>query len=151
MKKRGYKRLNEEFKYDHESISKLMSKSRSHISNTLRLLTLPKDVIAMLEEGTLTSGQARPLIGISNASTIAEEVVAKNYSARKVEYLTRNKKGNFKEKRVDANILKAQERIEKILGLKVNILNKKNNSGKITIEYKDLEQFELVSDLLTKN
>ena len=148
---RGYKRLNEEFKYDHESISKLMSKSRSHISNTLRLLTLPKDVIAMLEEGTLTSGQARPLIGISNASTIAEEVVAKNYSARKVEYLTRNKKGNFKEKRVDANILKAQERIEKILGLKVNILNKKNNSGKITIEYKDLEQFELVSDLLTKN
>ena len=148
---RGYKRLNEEFKYDHESISKLMSKSRSHISNSLRLLTLPKDVIAMLEEGTLTSGQARPLIGISNASTIAEEIVAKNYSARKVEYLTRNKKGNLKEKRVDANILKAQERIEKILGLKVNILNKKNNSGKITIEYKDLEQFELVSELLTKN
>ena len=148
---KGYKRLNEEFKYDHESISKLMSKSRSHISNTLRLLTLQKDVIAMLEEGTLTSGQARPLIGISNASTIAEEVVAKNYSARKVEYLTRNKKGNFKEKRVDANNLKAQERIEKILGLKVNILNKKNNSGKITIEYKDLEQFELVSELLTKN
>ena len=148
---RGYKRLNEEFKYDHESISKLMSKSRSHISNTLRLLTLPKDVIEMIEEGTLTSGQARPLIGISNASSIAEEIVAKNYSARKVEYLTRNKKGNFKEKNVDANILKAQEKIEKILGLKVNILNKKNNSGKITIEYKDLEQFELVSDLLTKN
>ena len=80
---RGYKRLNEEFEYDHESISKLMSKSRSHISNTLRLLTLPKDVIAMLEEGTLSSGQARPLIGISNASNIAEEIVAKNYSARK--------------------------------------------------------------------
>ena len=60
---RGYKRLNDEFNYDHESISKLMSKSRSHISNTLRLLTLPSDVIAMLEEGTLTSGQARPLIG----------------------------------------------------------------------------------------
>ena len=148
---KGYKRLNEEFNYDHESISKLMSKSRSHVSNTLRLLTLPSDVVSMLEEGTLTSGQARPLIGLSNASTIAEEIVAKNYSARKVEYLTRNKKGNFKEKRVDANILKAQERIEKILGLKVNILNKKNNSGKITIEYKDLEQFELVSDLLTKN
>ena len=91
---RGYKRLNDEFKYDHESISKLMSKSRSHISNTLRLLTLPSDVIAMLEEGTLTSGQARPLIGISNASSIAEEIVSKNYSARKVEYLVRNKRGN---------------------------------------------------------
>ena len=128
-----------------------MSKSRSHISNTLRLLTLPNDVIAMLEEGSLTSGQARPLIGISNASTIAEEVVANNYSARKVEYLIRNKKGKNNEKVVDSNILKAQQKIEKMLGLKVNILNKKNNSGKITIEYKDLEQFELVSDLLTKN
>ena len=127
-----------------------MSKSRSHISNTLRLLSLPTDVIAMLEEGSLTSGQARPLIGISNASSIAEEIVAKNYSARKVEYLTRNKKGNIKEKQIDANILKAQERIEKILGLKVNILNRKSNSGKIVIEYKDLEQFELISDLLTK-
>ena len=147
---RGYKRLNEEFKYDHESISKLMSKSRSHISNTLRLLTLPADVIAMLEEGTLSSGQARPLIGIPNASSIAEEIVSKNYSARKVEYLTKKKKGG-KEKVVDTNILKTQERIEKILGLKVNITNKKNNSGKIIIEYKDLDQFELVSDLLTKN
>ncbi len=148
---RGYKRLSDEFKYDHESISKLMSKSRSHVSNTLRLLTLPSDVIAMLEEGSLTSGQARPLIGISNASSIAEEIVSKNYSARKVEYLTRNKKGNVKDKQVDANIIKAQERIEKILGLKVNILNKKNNTGKIVIQYKDLEQFELVSNLLTKH
>ena len=148
---RGYKRLNEEFNYDHESISKLMSKSRSHISNTLRLLTLPEDVISMLQEGALTSGQARPLIGISNASSIAEEIVSKNYSARKVEYLTRNKKGKLKEKKLDINIIKAQERIEKILGLKINISNKKNNSGKITIEYKDLEQFELVSNLLTKN
>ena len=148
---RGYKRLNEEFKYDHESISKLMSKSRSHISNTLRLLTLPKDVIAMLEEGSLTSGQARPLIGISNASYIAEEIVSKNYSARKVEYLVKQRKGGPKTKVIDSNILKAQERIERLLGLKVNILNKKNNSGKITIEYKDLDQFELISDLLTKN
>ena len=148
---RGYKRLNQEFKYDHESISKLMSKSRSHISNTLRLLTLPSDVIAMLEEGTLTSGQARPLIGISNASGIAEEIVAKNYSARKVEYLIRNKKDSAGKKQLDSNILKAQEKIQKSLGLKVNILNKKNNSGKVTIEYKDLEQFELISDLLTKH
>ena len=147
---KGYKRLNQEFDYDHESISKLMSKSRSHISNTLRLLTLPKDVIGMLEEGTLTSGQARPLIGISNASTIAEEIVAKNYSARKVEYLIRNKKDK-REKVVDTNIIKTQEKIEKILGLKVNITNRKNNSGKVSIEYKDLEQFELISNLLTKH
>ena len=149
---RGYQRLNTEFKYDHESISKLMSKSRSHVSNTLRLLTLPQDVIAMIEEGTLTSGQARPLIGLSNASTIAEEIVSKNYSARKVEYLIKSKKnkpnarGNY-----NSNILKEQERIEKILGLKVNIMNKKDNTGRIIIQYNDLDQFELISRLLTKN
>tara|TARA_X000001036_G_scaffold175889_1_gene166485 strand:+ start:180 stop:1037 length:858 start_codon:yes stop_codon:yes gene_type:complete len=147
----GYKRLSEEFKYDHEEISKLMSKSRSHISNTLRLLTLPADVIAMLEERTLTSGQARPLIGLSNASSIAEEIVRNNYSARKIEYLVKNQK-NSKAKKdyTDINILKVQERIETKLGLKVNIKAKKNNSGQITIEYKDLEQFELISDLLTR-
>ena len=129
-----------------------MSKSRSHISNTLRLLTLPADVISMIEEGTLTSGQARPLIGLINASTIAEEIVAKNYSARKVEYLVKSKKNKTSNDNVyDSNILKAQERIENILGLKVKIFNKKNNSGKIAIEYKNLDQFELVSDLLTKD
>ena len=117
----------------------------------MRLLTLPSDVISMLEEGSLTSGQARPLIGISNASSIAEEIVSKNYSARKVEYLVRNKKGGKIVKTIDTNILKTQERLQKILGLKVNIVNKKNNSVKITIEYKDLDQFELISDLLTKN
>ena len=149
---RGYKRLFEEFKYDHESISKLMSKSRSHVSNTLRLLTLPTDVICMLEEGSLTSGQARPLIGLGNASAIAEEVVANNYSARKVEYLVKTKKSTkSKSKVVDTNILKLQEKLEETLGLRVYISNKKDNSGKITIVYKDLEQFELVSDLLTKN
>ena len=104
---RGYKRLFEEFKYDHESISKLMSKSRSHVSNSLRLLTLPSDVIAMLEEGSLTSGQARPLIGLSNASAVAEEVVSKNYSARKVEYLVKARKSpETKIKTYDANIIK---------------------------------------------
>ena len=149
----GYKKLLEEFKYDHESISKLMSKSRSYISNTLRLLTLPEDVIAMIKEGTLTTGQARPLIGLSNATSIAEEIVTNNYSARKVEYIIRSKKSNnkSKEKVIDYNIIKTQEKIENILGLKVNITNKKNNSGKVTIEYKDLDQFELISKLLTKN
>ena len=149
---KGYKRLSEEFNYDHDNIAKLMSKSRSHVSNTLRLLTLPNDIIGMLEEGTLTSGQARPLIGLTNASQIAEEIVSKNYSARKVEYLVKSKKENkFKDKTQDADIIKAQERIERILGLKVNIVNKKNKSGKVTIAYKNLDQFELISDLLTKN
>ena len=148
---RGYKRLAEEFNYDHESISKLMSKSRSHISNTLRLLSLPEDVISMLQEGSLTSGQARPLIGILNASAIAEEIVSKNYSARRVEFIVKGKKiDKTGKKKYDANIFNMQEKIEKILGMRVSITNKKNNSGKISIEYKDLEQFDFISKLLTK-
>ena len=82
---KGYKRLNEEFGYDQDKIALMMSRSRSHISNTLRLLNLPKDIIAMLEQGELTAGQARPLIGMPNASSIAEEIVAKKLSARSIE------------------------------------------------------------------
>ena len=149
----GYKRLSEEFGYDHEKIAKFMSKSRSHISNTLRLLTLPKDVIGLIEEGNLTAGQARPLIGLPSATNIAEEIVAKNLSARSVELLVRSKKVPQKsgQIKIDSNILSEQNKIQENLGLNVNIQNKKNNSGKITILYKNLEQFELVSNLLKRN
>ena len=150
---KGYQRLSEEFDYDHEKIAKFMSKSRSHISNTLRLLTLPKDVIGLIEEGNLTAGQARPLIGLPSATNIAEEIVAKNLSARSVELLVRNKKGPQKsgQIKIDSNILDEQNKIQNNLGLNVNIQNKKNNSGKITILYKNLEQFEFVSNLLKRN
>jgi len=150
---KGYKRLSDEFGYDHEKIAKFMSKSRSHVSNTLRLLTLPEDVVALIEEGNLTAGQARPLIGLSNATNIAEEIVAKNLSARSVEVLVRSKKGPQRSSqiRIDANILNEEKRIQEHLGLNIKIENKKNNSGKITILYKNLEQFELVSSLLKRN
>ncbi len=150
---KGYKRLSDEFGYDHEKIAKFMSKSRSHISNTLRLLTLPKDVIGLIEEGNLTAGQARPLIGLPSATNIAEEIVSKNLSARSVELLVRSKKGPQKAGRIriDSNILSEQNKIQENLGLNVNIQNKKNNSGKITILYENLEQFELVSNLLKRN
>ena len=142
---KGYKRLSDEFGYDQDKIANFMSKSRSHISNTLRLLNLPKDIIAMIEQGELTAGQARPLIGMPNASEIAEEIVAKKLSARSIENL---KKSNSKSFTIDPNIFDAQRDIERVLGFKVSIVNKKNNSGKITIEYKNLEQLELVSKLL---
>ena len=148
---KGYKRLSDEFEYDQEKISRFMSKSRSHISHTLRLLTLPESVIAMIEEGSLTAGQARPLIGLSNANEIAEEIVSKKLSARNVELLVRNKKGLQKNGlRTDANILDEENRIQEILGLKTNIRNKTNNSGRIIIEYKNLEQFEFIANLLKK-
>ena len=144
---KGYKRLNEEFGYDQDKISKFMSKSRSHISNTLRLLNLPKDIIAMLEQGELTAGQARPLIGMPNASSIAEEIVAKKLSARSIENIKKKKKKSFT---IDPNVFDAQRDIERALGLKVSIFNKKNNSGKITIEYRNVDQLELISGLLKK-
>ncbi len=142
---RGYKRLNEEFGYEQDKIAIMMSRSRSHISNTLRLLNLPKDIIAMLEQGELTAGQARPLIGMPNASSIAEEIVAKKLSARSIENIKKIKSKSFT---IDPNVFEAQRDIERSIGLKVTILNKKNNSGKLTIEYKNMDQLELVSSLL---
>ena len=147
---KAYERLNKQFNYDHEKIARFMSKSRSHVSNTLRLLTLPYDVIAMIEEGLITAGQARPLVGVNNASNIAEQIVSKKLSARSVENLVRTNKGPQKagQIRVDANVLEEQRQMEENLGMKVDITNKKNNSGKLTINYKNLEQFELISKLL---
>ena len=147
---RGYHRLNQEFGYDQDKISKFMSKSRSHISNTIRLLSLPNDVIGLLEEGKLTAGQARPLIGMPNASEVAENIAKKRVAARQVEAMAKKKKGEISEKIEDPNISFVRNEIESKLGLNVEILNKKNNSGKIIIKYKTLEQFELISKLLRK-
>ena len=143
----GYKRLNEEFGYDQEKIAKFMSKSRSHISNTLRLLNLPKDIIEVIKSGELTAGQARPLVGLPNASSIAEEIVSKKLSARSIENLKKRKTRSFT---IDPNLFDVQRDIERVLGLKIHIVNFKNNSGKISIEYKNLEQFEMISSLLKK-
>ena len=147
---KGYQRLNQEFGYDHDKISKFMSKSRSHISNTLRLLSLPDDVIGLLEEGKLTAGQARPLIGMPNASEVAENISKKRVAARQVEAMVKKNKGKISEKIEDPNISFVRNEIESKLGLSVEISNKKNNSGKIVIKYKTLEQFELISKLLRK-
>ena len=146
---KGYQRLVKEFGYDHERISKFMSKSRSHVSNTLRLLSLPKDIIGLLEEEKLTAGQARPLIGLPNASEIAENIVKKKFAAREVESLVKNKR-SYKEKSEDPNIQFVKNEIESKLGLNIEIVNKKNNSGKVTIKYKTLDQFELISKKLMK-
>ena len=147
---RGYQRLVKEFGYDHEKISKFMSKSRSHISNTLRLLNLPDDVVGLIEEGKLTAGQARPLIGMPNASEIAENIVKKKVAAREVELLVRKKSEKKNKKFEDPNITFVRNELESKLGLSVEIFNKKNNSGKIIIKYKSLDQFDAISKLLNR-
>ena len=127
-----------------------MSKSRSHISNTLRLLTLPEDIIGLIEEGKLTAGQARPLIGMPNASEVAENIVRKKVAAREVELLARRKSKKNTKKMEDPNITFVRNELESKLGLNVEIVNKKNNSGKVIIKYKSLDQFELISKLLKR-
>ena len=120
------------------------------ISNTLRLLTLPQDVIGLIEEGKLTAGQARPLIGMPNASEVAENIAKKRVAAREVESLVRKTKSKKSNKVDDPNILFVRNELESKLGLNVEIINKKNNSGKIIIKYKSLEQFDLISKLLKR-
>ena len=102
---KGYQRLIKEFGYDHDKISKFMSKSRSHISNTLRLLSLPEDIISLLEEGSLTAGQARPLIGMPNASEIAENIVKKKVNSREVESLAKLKSWEKNQEKLKIQIL----------------------------------------------
>ena len=154
---KGYDKLIKQFNYDHEKLSEFMGKSRSHISNTLRLLSLPASVIQMVEEGKLTAGQVRPLIGRFNALKIAESIVKEKLSARSIENFVKREKEKEKEKETekpikitDPNILLQERRIEESLGLVVKIVNKKNNSGKVTIAYSNFDQFELISSLLKK-
>jgi len=152
---KGYEKLINEFKYDHVKLSEFMGKSRSHISNTHRLLSLPAEVIKMVEEGKLRAGQVRPLVGRFNALNIARSIIKERLSARSIENLVKNEKekeaSNLKTPiKSDPNILLAQRKLEEALGLKIQIINKKNNSGKITIEFSNIEQFEMISGLLKK-
>ena len=152
---KGYERLIKEFKYDHEKLSEFMGKSRSHISNTLRLLSLPNSVIKMVEEGKLTAGQVRPLVGRFNALEIAESIIKEKLSARSIENFVKRAKGKDAEKlkpekKTDVNILLAQRRLEESLGLNVKIMSRKDKSGKVIIKYKNLDQFEMISSKLRK-
>ncbi len=152
---KAYGRLMKEFNYDHEKLSEFMGKSRSHISNTLRLLSLPMDVLDLVEEGKLTAGQVRPLVGRFNASDIAKTIVKEKLSARSIENLVKNEKEKEDNKlktvkKTDPDILLAQRKLEEKLGLKVNIISKKKNTGKVIVEYSNIEQFEMLFNLLTK-
>ncbi len=146
---KGYDRLIKQFNYDREKLSEFMGKSKSHISNTLRLLALPDEVIKLVEEGLLNAGQVRPLVGRIKALEIAQLVLKANLSSRAVENLVKKEEGKITSiKKIDANILYAEKQIEENLGLKTKIINKKNSSGKVVIEYNSLDQFEMLSKLL---
>ena len=149
----GYKKLIGEFNYNQEKLSKFIGKSRSHIANSLRLLSLPKDVLLMVQEGSLSAGHARTLIGLNNSTDIAKRIIKKKLSVRQSEILTkqfRDKKFKLVSKK-DSNILSLQKDLEEKTGLIVSINNKKNNSGTISFEYRDLAQLDKLINTIKKN
>ena len=149
----GYKKLIDEFSYDQEKVSKFIGKSRSHISNSLRLLTLPDDVIKLIETQKLTAGHAKILVGLENASFVASKIMEKKLSVRQTENLVKI----FKNKKVkaisakDTNIIALELSISNKIGLNVDIQNNKRNKGKISFEYKDLDQLNKIIDILKEN
>ena len=149
----GYKRLIDEFNYDQEKVSKFIGKSRSHITNSLRLLTLPLEVIKLIETQKLTAGHAKILVGLENSSFVANKIVEKKLSVRQAESFVKifkNKKqkpNNVK----DANIKDLEISVSNKIGLNVLIKNNKNNKGKISFEYKGLDQLNKIIDIIKSN
>ena len=149
----GYKRLIDEFNYDQEKVSKFIGKSRSHITNSLRLLTLPLEVIKLIETQKLTAGHAKILVGLENSSFVANKIIEKKLSVRQAESFVkifknkRQKPNNVK----DANIKDLEISVSNKIGLNVLIKNKKNNKGKITFEYKGLDQLNKIIDIIKSN
>jgi len=149
----GYQRLIDEFNYNQEKLSKFIGKSRSYIANSLRLLSLPEEVLLMVQQGSLSAGHARSLIGLQNSLMIAKKIVDKKFSVRQAEALSRqfrDKKFKLIHKK-DPNILNLQNVLEEKTGLSVSIVNKKNNSGTISFEYKNLDQLDKIIDAIKKN
>ena len=148
----GYKRLIDEFYYDQEKVSKFIGKSRSHISNSLRLLSLPEDVLKLIEMQKLTAGHAKILVGLENASFVATKIIEKKLSVRQAENFVKIFKNRNKSKLIkDTNIIALELSVSNKIGLNVNIQNNKRNKGKIAIEYKDLDQLNRLIDVLKSN
>jgi len=149
----GYKRLIDEFSYDQDKVSKFIGKSRSHITNSLRLLTLPDDVIKLIETQKLTAGHAKILVGLDNASFVANKILEKKLSVRQAEsFVKLFKNKNHRSKNIkDTNITALELSISNKIGLNVDIKNNKRNKGKITFEYKDLDQLNKIIDIIKSN
>tara|TARA_B100000676_G_C18022637_1_gene813593 strand:- start:829 stop:1671 length:843 start_codon:yes stop_codon:yes gene_type:complete len=149
----GYKRLIDEFSYDQEKVSKFIGKSRSYIANALRILTLPDDVIKLIELQKLTAGHAKILVGLNNSSFVANKIVENKLSVRQTENfvkLFKNKKQKTRTSK-DTNIIALELSISNKIGLNVDIQNNKRNKGKISFEYKDLDQLNKIIQIIKLN
>ena len=149
----GYKRLIDEFSYDQEKVSKFIGKSRSYITNSLRILNLPKEVLKLVEEKKISAGHAKILVGLENAYFIANKIIEKKLSVRQTENFVKIfKKSKTKTKiNKDSNIAELENSLTEKLGIRVLIKNKKNNKGSILFEYSDLDQLNKIIDSIKKN
>ena len=149
----GYQKLIDEFGYDQEKVAKFIGKSRSHVSNCLRLLTLPKQIIDLIETNKLSQGHAKVLVGLENAIFVANKIIDKKLSVRQAENLVRF----FKTKKIpkyiskDSNLRQLESSLMEKIGLNTSIKNKKNNSGSISFEYKNLDQLNRIIEVIKLN
>ena len=149
----GYKRLIDEFSYDQEKVSKFIGKSRSHITNCLRLLSLPDEVIKLIESKKLTAGHAKILVGLDNAIFVANKIIEKKFSVRQAESFVKifkKKPKNFSNPK-DANIKNLEESISDKIGLNVVIKNNNKNKGTITFSYHDVDQLNKIIEIIKAN
>jgi ParB family transcriptional regulator, chromosome partitioning protein len=149
----GYKRLIDEFSYDQEKVSKFIGKSRSYIANSLRILTLPADVIKLIEIGKLTSGHAKILVGLENASFVSNKIIEKKLSVREAENFVKLFKNTRQKTKItkDTNIIALELSVSNKIGLIVDIQNSKRNKGRISFEYKDLDQLNKIIEIVKSN
>ena len=149
----GYKRLIDQFSYDQEKVSKFIGKSRSYITNSLRLLNLPKDVLEYLETKKISSGHAKILVGLDNASFVANKIIEKKLSVRQTENFVKifRKKSNTIKLSKDPNIKILEQSISEKTGLNVLIKNNRKNKGTITFSYHDTDQLNKIIDIIKSN
>tara|TARA_B110000114_G_scaffold164191_1_gene183568 strand:+ start:195 stop:1043 length:849 start_codon:yes stop_codon:yes gene_type:complete len=150
---RGYQRLIEEFLYDQEKVAKFIGKSRSHIANFLRLLNLPEEVLKLIEAKKLSVGHAKILVGLNNAEFVAKKIIEKNLSVRQAENFVKIfkiKKQSFKSLK-DPNLKALEISIIEKTGLNILIKNKKNNTGSLVLDYKDLDQLNKIIEIIKSN
>ena len=149
----SYKNLIDKFNYDQDKVSKFIGKSRSHISNSLRLLSLPEKLIDMIRLEKISQGHAKILIGLENALLLAEKIIKKKLSVRQTESLVRILKNSNKKVKVtkDTNVISTEEELASKIGMRVMINNKKNNSGTLTLEYKEIDQLDRLIAVIKNN
>ena len=149
----GYKRLIDDFSYDQEKVSKFIGKSRSYITNSLRLLNLPQDVLQLVEEKKISAGHAKILVGLENASFIAAKIIEKKLSVRQSENFVkifRKKKGQSTLYK-DPNLKSLEQSVQEKIGLQVNIKSNKRNKGSITFNFSDLDQLNKIISIIKSN